>query len=104
MPTTVAPARPIAPRQRQQLMFLWLSHPNPASDAIAWSVFDGAGPERMSGDADSPPYPSVLAAMRDGWRVIQVAQQHPPALGLEHRTSYLPYEFVLERLVEPGDA
>ena len=27
---------------------------------------------RMAGDAGAPPYPSVVAAMRDGWRVIQV--------------------------------
>jgi hypothetical protein len=103
MATTDCPPRatPCTPRTRQQLLFLWLSHPNPPADAVAWSLFDGAAePQRMSGDADTPPYPSVIAAMRDGWRVIQVAQQDPPALGLEQRTSYLPYEFILERLVE----
>jgi hypothetical protein len=87
--------------QRQQLLFLYLSHPNPTSETIAWSLFDGAGREdRQAGDAEKPPYPSVVAAMRDGWRVIQVAQQLPPQPGMEHRTSYLPYEFVLERMVE----
>jgi hypothetical protein len=88
---------------RQQLLFLYLSYPNPECETIAWSAFDGASAVRSdAGDGDDPPYPSVVAAMRDGWRVIQVAQQQPPAPGLEHRTSYLAYEFVLERLVEPA--
>jgi hypothetical protein len=87
--------------RRQQLLFLYLTHPNPGAGTVGWSFFDGASTvERTAGDSDIAPYPSVVAAMRDGWRVIQVAQQHMPAPGNEHRTSYLPYEFVLERLVE----
>lgn len=86
---------------RQQLLFLYLSHPNPEADSIAWSFFDGTGSKkRTSGDADAPPYTSVIAAMQDGWRVMQVSQQMPPHPGMEHRTSYLPYEFILERMVE----
>ncbi len=93
------------PATRQQLLFLYLSHPNPDAATVGWSFFDGTGAEtRTSGDADAPPYATVLAAMRDGWRVLQVAQQHPPMPGLEHRTSYLPYEFILERLVETDHA
>jgi hypothetical protein len=68
---------------------------------VAWSVFDGTGREpHMAGDADTPPYDSVLAAMKDGWRVIQV----PPLLaalpGQEHRTAFLRFEYVLEKIVE----
>jgi hypothetical protein len=86
---------------RQQLMFLYLSHANPTSRTTAWSFFDGTGKERwQTGDCDKSPYDSVVAAMQDGWRVIQVAQQQGPGLHAEHRTSYLQYEFVLERLVE----
>lgn len=101
---TVSPSRAAAAmsvRQRQQLLFLYLTHPNPSARVVGWSLFDGASDaERMSGDADEPPYDSALAAMRDGWRVFQVSQQHPPRLGEEHRTSYLPFEFVLERIVD----
>lgn len=99
-PPPLTPAGDTGTPLRQQLLFLWCSHPSPASETVAWSVFDGASShDRTTGDADEPPYPSVIAAMRDGWRVLQVAQQHPPGAGLEHRTSYLPYEFILERLV-----
>ena len=86
---------------RQQLLFLYLGSPNPESGTVAWSLFDGTGREqRSSGDAEDPPYATVVEAMREGWRVIQVASQPPPLPGLEHRTSYLPYEFILERMVE----
>lgn len=90
---------------RQQLLFLYLTHPNPSAPTIAWSLFDGTGAaQRMSGDADRPPYASVLEAMTDGWRVMQVAQQQPAYPGMENRTAYLPFEFILERLVEMSDA
>ena len=89
---------------RQHLLFLYLTHPNPTATTIAWSLFDGTGAaQRMSGDADAAPYDSVLEAMKDGWRVMQVAQQQPAYPGMEHRTAYLPFEFILERLVEMSD-
>jgi len=95
------PALATGSKLRQQLLFLYLTHPNPTADTIGWSFFDGTAQEqRTTGDAEVPPYPSVLAAMQDGWRVMQVSQQLPPYPGMEHRTSYLPYEFILERLVE----
>jgi hypothetical protein len=42
----------------------------------------------------------VLAAMRDGWRVIQLPALSPAAPGTEHATAFLKYEFVLEKLVD----
>jgi hypothetical protein len=54
----------------------------------------------MAGDEAKPPYPSVVAAMRDGWRVIQMAQLREPPRGDDHATGFLPYEFVLEKMVE----
>jgi hypothetical protein len=85
----------------QQLLFLGVANPSPLSAVVAWSLFDGAGHSTsMSGDADTPPYDSVLAAMKDGWRVIQVPQLIPAPTGREHETSFLRFEYVLEKLVE----
>ncbi len=58
----------------------------------------------MAGDADTPPYESVLAAMKDGWRVIQVPQPGAAPSGQEHQTAFLRFEYVLEKLVDraPG--
>ena len=86
---------------RQQLLVLYATTSSPESEVGAWSMFDGTGRQpHMAGDSDKPPYPSVVAAMRDGWRVIQLSQLTPAARGAEHDTSFLRYEFVLEKLVE----
>ena len=38
--------------------------------------------------------------MKDGWRVIQFPQQPPPYPGMELSTSYLPFEYILEKIEE----
>ncbi len=86
---------------RQQVLVLWLSHPNATSTVCAWSRFDGAGDATgKSGDQDAPPYDSALAAMRDGWRVIQSPVAVTPSIGDEFRLGFLKHEFVLERSAE----
>jgi hypothetical protein len=86
---------------KQQLLILYAASSSPDSPIGAWSLFDGTGRERhMAGDGDEPPYASVLAAMRDGWRVIQLPQLRGAARGAEHDTDFLPYEFVLEKLLD----
>ena len=86
---------------RQQLLFLCLANPHLASTVVAWSFFDGTGrSDAMAGDSDQPPYESVLAAMRDGWLVIQFPVLTAPAPGREHETSYLRFEYVLEKLFD----
>jgi hypothetical protein len=85
---------------RQQLLILYLANSDLGSPTQAWSMYDGAGGQTgMSGDSDTPPYPSALAAMQDGWRVIQLPALQPPLPGHEHQTSYLRFEVVLEKLV-----
>jgi hypothetical protein len=86
---------------RQQLLILYATTSSPESDVGAWSIFDGTGRQvHMAGDGGQPPYPSVLAAMRDGWRVIQLPHLQAAPPGAEHDTAFLRYEFVLEKMVE----
>ena len=86
---------------KQQLLILYAASSSPDSPVGAWSLFDGTGREKhMAGDAEEPPYPSVLAAMRDGWRVIQLPQLRGAARGAEHDTAFLEYEFVLEKMIQ----
>jgi hypothetical protein len=86
---------------RQQLLVLCQSDPNLWSRVVAWAEYDGTGRERKSsGQEEQPPYPSVVHAMQDGWRVIQFPQQFPPYPGMEYTTSYLRYEYVLEKMEE----
>jgi hypothetical protein len=89
--------------RRQQLLVLYVGTSSPDSPVGAWSFFDGTGRTAgMAGDSATPPYPSVVAAMRDGWRVIQVPALQAAPPGMEHDTAFLKYEFVLEKLVDVG--
>ena len=94
---------PVLPILRQQLLLLCAATPNLMSPIVAWSMYDGTGrTTNMAGDADRPPYESVLAAMKDGWRVLQVPALAAPAPGREHETGFLRFEYVLEKIVDAG--
>ncbi|NBC23020.1 MAG: hypothetical protein GVY21_06045 [Gammaproteobacteria bacterium] len=91
----------MASHTRQQVLVLYLENSALDSAVVGWSVYDGTGQDRhMAGDAESPPYHSGLAALRDGWRLIQASPLLPHAGGDEFRTGYLKYEFFFERLVD----
>ena len=91
-------------RIRQQILILHLDTPDLDSRVVAWALFDGARSESdlqmQSGDEEHPPYRSVLAAMRDGWFVLQLPTLPYFVAGREHETGHLPYEYALERKVE----
>lgn len=88
---------------RQQILVLQLSDPDLDSRTVAWSFYDGAKSadelQMQTGDSNEPPYASVLAAMRDGWKVIQFPQLPYLVREHEHDVGHLPYEYVLERMV-----
>ncbi len=80
---------------------LWLGDSNLDSPVVAWSCWDGTAQRRtMAGDEDAPPYPTGLAALHDGWRLFQTSQLIPHYPGTETQTSYLKYEFWMEKLIE----
>ena len=75
--------------------------PDLNSKVGAWSKFDGTREDQPSTASQvEPPYPSVVAAMSDGWRVIQFPQQFPVYPGMEYTTSFLKFEYILEKLEE----
>ena len=89
------------PDQRQIIMILYLSNSALDSDVRGWTIYDGSGQTYpTTGDSETPPYPTGLAAMQDGWRVIQFPQLIPPGLDLEYSTSYYKFEYVFEKIVE----
>ena len=86
---------------RQKLLILYSRTPDLISAIGAWTIYDGTGKTKhTTGDSDTPPYPSVLAAIQDGWRVIQFPQQFPAYPGMELSTSYLRFEYILEQMEE----
>jgi hypothetical protein len=90
---------------RQQVLVLYLATSALDSTVVGWASYDGTGrTSPTTGDSDTPPYPTGLAALLDGWRLFQAAQLIPPYPGHEYDTSYLKHEFFFERLVPPPEA
>ncbi|HEX3918886.1 MAG TPA: hypothetical protein VHW60_16235 [Caulobacteraceae bacterium] len=86
---------------RQKVLVLYLKNSALDSGVIAWAEYDGSGETlRMAGDADTPPYASGLAALKDGWRLFQASQLLPHPRGEEFDLAYLKYEFWFEQLAE----
>ena len=93
------------PETHQKLLLLYLTTPDLNSPVVAWSEFDGtvkspkpAQDATKVKEEPKPPYSSVVDAMRDGWRVIQFPQQYPAYPGTEYLTSYLKFEYILEKM------
>lgn len=88
---------------RQKILVLYLADSALDAKVIGWSEWDGTGKEEhMAGDAETPPYPNGLAALRDGWRLLQMSPLLPHAPGTELDVSYLKYEYLFEKLVSVG--
>jgi hypothetical protein len=86
---------------RQQVLVLYLANSALDSHVVGWSLYDGTGrTSPTTGDSDEPPYESGVAALRDGWRLIQAAQLIPPYPGHEYDVSFLKHEFFFERIVD----
>ncbi len=87
---------------RQQVLILHLTSGDLASPTVAWALYDGAleadAVQMQSGSELEPPYDSVLAAMRDGWRVFQASPL--PERSAATGTGQLANEFWLERIVQ----
>lgn len=84
---------------RQQILILWLASPSLDAAVLGWSFFDGtagAGPQPTA----DPPYATGLAALVEGWRLLQMSALVPPTPGHERETSFLKHEFVFERIIE----
>nr|WP_227462415.1 hypothetical protein [Desertimonas flava] len=89
------------PGLRQQVMILYLDSSALDSEVCAWTFYDGTGrTTHTTGESDEPPYATGLAALVDGWRLLQISPITPPVNGHEHEVSVLRHEFVFERIVD----
>ena len=80
---------------RQELLYLQANTTSVTADVVGMLLVQDGEVSEGPADPDKWPYPTVLAAMQDGWRVIQF-----PNLALmmdESRTYGLGYEFILEK-------
>ncbi len=86
----------------QDILVLFQTSPALDVEPVAWARYEaskGTGIQDLV-EEDEPPYENALAAMRDGWQVIQMGE-------LKHRSEKdgyelgpLPYQTVLQRFNE----
>jgi len=84
---------------RQQILYLWANGSSLDSGTVGWAFHDGTNGSGPALPTAQPPYPTGVAAMRDGWMLLQSAQLVPPTPGEEYVNNYLEYEFVFERRI-----
>ena len=80
---------------RQQILHLWLHAAALDTRVSGWSFYDGSvdGPSLPETD---PPYATGVAALQDGWMLLQA----PGAIDVDSMNGELTCEFVFERRVE----
>ena len=87
--------------RRQKVLVLYLANSALDAPVVGWAVYDGTGQTRhMAGDNDEAPYATGVAALQDGWRLIQASQILPHDRGNEFDLAYLKYEFFFEQLAD----
>ena len=90
-------AAPAAP-PRQQVLYLYAKSTNMRSPLASWALYDPTVPQEPTLPNAEPPYESVLAAVAEGWRVVQFPIAKLYAYEGQDN-DYLGFEFVLERLI-----
>ncbi len=77
----------------QRLLYLHAREPSVTSAVIGWAEHPGEDP---GGAEPERPYPTVVAALADGWRCIHFPQQLAPFDDRE--LDMVGYEFILEKM------
>jgi hypothetical protein len=85
---------------RQQVLYLWLAEGALDTETVAWAFHDGSGGQGPQLPECEPPYHTGLAALEQGWFLIQSPAPFMLHPGAEHEVSYLANEFVFERRVD----
>ncbi len=89
---------------RQQLLYLWLAESPLDAEVVAWALYDGAqgkGPTLPAARGpDAPPYGTGLAALEDGWCLLQAPQPGTPVGPEGAILGELQFQFIFERRVQ----
>ena len=82
---------------RQKVLYLYSKSTNMRSPLASWALYDPSRPQEPTLPSAEAPYESVLAALADGWRVVQF----PIAKLYDYEgqdNDYLGFEFILEKI------
>ena len=86
---------------RQQVLYLYGKSTNMRSPLASWALYDPTQPQTPALPSAEPPYESVLAAVADGWRVVQFP--HRQALRVRGPGQRLPRVRVRAREIRLGE-
>lgn len=83
--------------KKQKVLYLYSKSTSMRSQIAGWVLYDPDKPDDPEMPSQEAPYDSVMAAVRDGWRIVQF-----PISKLYNFSDvdndYLGYEFVLEKM------
>ena len=86
----------------QDVLVLFQTSPGLDITPVAWSWYESSKTTGIKNlvEESAPPYKNAMAAMRDGWQVIQISEMkhYSPEDGYE--LGPLPYQTVLSRFSE----
>ena len=80
----------------QKILYLYSKSTNMRSPLAGWALYDATQPHEPALPSQDPPYDSVIAAIADGWRVIQLPRPELRTFS-DVDNFYVGYEFILER-------
>jgi hypothetical protein len=82
----------------QMILYLYSKSTNMRSPLASWMLYDATQPQEPQLPSQEVPYASVLAAVADGWRIVQFPNAKLFAYqGVDN--DYLGFEFILEKMV-----
>lgn len=85
------------------MLYLWLAEGALDTSPVGWAFHDGTAGSGPALPDVEPPYASGVAALQDGWMLLQSPAPYAAGPGQEHGTSYLVNEFVFQRRIELAD-
>ena len=86
----------------QDILVVFQTTPALDAQVVAWARYEAsksAGIEDLVEESE-PPYQDAMAAMRDGWQVIQMSELKHRSSGEGYELGPLPYQTVLAKFSE----
>ena len=88
--------------QVQDILVFYQTSPGLDIEPAAWAWYEASKGDEITDlvEESEPPYRNAMAAMRDGWHVLQMSEVKIRSAAEGYDLGPLPYQTVLSRLRE----